>query len=1209
MNFGSKIGFTSKTGIGILLIILPLLLFFLGRSTFLNKLAFSYAISSELDFWLKAEKQINSSFIQDEPLALNIGPERDFVVFDTTGKRLYGFGNRFTFSFDQLKNVADASLITTEQGMFICFPLRGLTSVGCRGYGLSAVYFTFEDENFYFRSGPSHIIRFLGDVKLSSVLLPDYRYFSMDGLANGFYVKFKNPFQGKEILILIFVASFLAGIFIFVRHYLIGGFRVIKARIFLQNLLPWIFVLLNHLIFLFLEYNEIEFYDKYILVFQSFSISYYELFIHLLIFNLYAAGLWMYLCNASCHTKELRVYFLNLVLLLVVYSGVLYDLFLNYDFIRYLSYYASGKFLFFNYLLIALLINGLLGLITCWLLMARNFGVLKTVLPLIVLSAVFRYIFKHEVIIWLIPGVVTVLILVFHFLTQYILIVKRSQNLFLVFFMLTLILSLVISLLIYTSLQNHEKHRRFLLLTRLESIETGDPILQNSFMEIAGKIVNDTAIINSYNKGLNNIGDSLLRNKYFSGIWKQFSLSLTYCTQKDKIRINPSLAEYNCFEYFAGTSGLKAEEFNKSFIFTPVEQGNNIKGYLGYIRLTSGENKGQIAGIFLEFSYANFSPSFCFADVFYNKGIWNASETIGYSFARYSGGKLISHSGSAWFPDRLNYLGAFDKTMDEFTFNQTQYTYLSNKENKTTLIIARSENNLVKFIGISSAISFLAIILGLFYYLFTHFTVIQIRNLLVLLRVRLQLGILGIVFMVVFVMSLILNDFYVASLVQWTQRDIRDKVHSLSLEIDSRLERSDQVLLDKNLLFQWFLKLSNIYFLDIIYYNTDGVMQISTVPQVEDSRYFNGHLHYNAYKKIILEGLPYYLQEEKLGSFSYYAVYFPVKNNNKIYGVASIPVVAGKPELDNEYRFYSSMMAGLILFMLLISLGFAFLLSGLVVKPLKRLSENISRLKIGMRNEKIEIRRQDEIGELSQMYNNLVDQLESAILELRRKERELAWKDVARQIAHEIKNPLTPIKLQIQFLQSSFNPNDEQWKERFSSFSATLLEKIEELTRLANTFSEIAVWPASHPERTDFIALIRNNVNLSLTGFGGEIVLELPEEPVWVNVDKYQMGRVIDNLVKNARQAIPDESKGIIALKLKVEGDEVVLYVQDNGTGIAPDQKPQIFMPNFTTKSFGMGLGLFISRNIVLSHGGEIEFSSETGKGTTFIVRLPYKRS
>lgn len=1208
MSFRSKIRYNSKTGIGIVLIFLPLLLFFLWRSSALNRLALSSAISSELDFWRKTEKQINSTFFNVRPLSLNIGHERDLVVFDTSGKRIFGFGNRYSFSFDKLKNVISATLVTTEQGMFLCYPLRGIVPVGFKGYGLSVVYYAYSDENFYFKSGPSRIIRFLGDVKLSAVPMPEYRYFSMHDLANGFYVKFKNPFQGKEILILIFVTSFLVGIFILVKLYLIGTLREVKAKIFLRNLLPWGFIIVNHLIFLFLEYNEVEFYDKYILIFQNFSISYYELFIHLLILNLYTAGLWMYLRKASCRANELSLYFLNLVLLLVVYSGVLYALILNYDFIRYLSYYASGKFVFFNYLLVALLISGLHGLITCWLLMTQNFRILKSIIPLIILSVFFRYIFKQEFITWLIPGV-TILILLFHLLRLYILSVKRSQNLFLVFFMLTLILSLVISLLIYNSLQNHEKHRRFLLLTRLESIETGDPILQNSFMEIAGKIVNDTKIIDAYNKGLNNIGDSLLSNKYFSGIWKQFSLSLTYCTHRDKIRINPSLAEYNCFEYFAGTSGLKTEEFNKPFIFTPVEQGNNIKGYLGYIRLTNGENKDQLSGVFIEFSYANFSPSFCFADVFYNKGIWNASETIGYSFARYSDGKLISHSGAAWFPDRLNYLGAFDKTMDEFAFNQTQYTYLSNIENKTTLIIARSENNLVKFIGISSAISFLAIIFGLFYYLFTHYTVIQIQNLLMLLRVRLQLGILGIVFMVLFVMSLILNDFYVASLVQWTQRDIRDKVHSLSLEIDSRLERSDQVMVDKNLLFQWFLKLSNIYFLDIIYYNSDGVMLISTVPQVEDSRFFNGHLHYNAYKKIILEGLPYYLQEEKLGSFSYYAVYFPVKTNSKIYGVASIPVVSGKPELDNEYRFYSSMMAGLILFMLLISLGSAFLLSGLVVKPLKRLSENISRLKIGMRNEKIEIRRQDEIGELSQMYNNLVDELDSAILELRRKERELAWKDVARQIAHEIKNPLTPIKLQIQFLQSSFNPNDEQWKERFTAFSATLLEKIEELTRLANTFSEIAVWPASHPETTDFTALIRSNVNLSLTGFGGKIDFELPEEPVWVNVDKYQMGRVIDNLVKNARQAISDESRGIITLKLKVEGDEIILSVQDNGTGITPEQKSQIFMPNFTTKSFGMGLGLFISRNIVLSHGGEIEFISEPGQGTTFTVRLPYKRS
>lgn len=765
--------------------------------------------------------------------------------------------------------------------------------------------------------------------------------------------------------------------------------------------------------------------------------------------------------------------------------------------------------------------------------------------------------------------------------------------------------SIFASMVIFSSLQNNEKHRRFLLLSRLESIETGDPMLVNNFYEVARKLQVDTTVQKALQEDKISEADSLITNTYFSGVWKQFSLSLTYCTPGDKIRINPSMVEYNCYNYFQSLSGLSQKDFDKGVFFVPIEQGNNVKGYLGFIGLKEADNVNQPAGIFIEFSYSNFSPSFCFADIFYSKGIWNTSETMGYSFARYQKGQLISHSGPAWFPQRLSALYDFRKNMDEFTRNQTQYTYLANEETQTALIIARSENALVKFIGIYSVMLFLTIAIGLVFYLLVIYDLQYIRELVMLLRVRLQLGILGIVFLVLIVMSLILNDFYVSSLTQWTQRDIRDKVHSLSLEMNSKLQHNASVFSDRNLLSQWLLKLSNIYFLDIIYYNSEGQMQITTIPQAANKTYFNGRLHHTAFQKIISEGLPYYLQEEKLGKFTYYAVYFPVRNGNNFYGVACTPVVAGKPELDNEYRFYTSMMAGLILVILLVALGFAFLLSGLVVKPLKKLSENISRLKIGMRNEKIEVRRQDEIGQLSQMYNQLVDELESAILELRMKERELAWKDVARQIAHEIKNPLTPIKLQIQFLESSFNPADERWRERFSGFTRTLLEKIEELNRLANTFSELAQWPASNPEWNDLGSVVRNNASLALAGFGGKTQIEIPEEPILIKMDKYQMGRVIENLVKNARQAIPNEKTGIIKIKLETRPDEVIIIIQDNGVGIDPAQKERVFMPNFTTKSFGMGLGLYISRNIILSHGGEIDFATEPGVGTTFTVRLP----
>lgn len=1192
-----------NVGIGFLLILFPIVLFFLWKSELFNKMAFSFSVSKEAKFWAEIESKTKDHILNLNIFKIDPGYDRDILVIDSLGNILFQFGNRFSFFNDSLGKINKPTFIETRQGLFLCNPLSLNHSDRNKVLGISCIYYSFSNENDIFKDGPSDSFRYLGEIKASIASQAGSIYILKEGYHNGCYVIFKNPFKGKEVILVLFSLFFLCGLFLLVKSVLNDIYN--NNEIIFWNLLLWFFIIINHLIYYFFESKEIEFGNQYILFFQFFNLSYYELLTHLLIVSLvallyYKSGIYY----RQKFTFQSTFSLINIYLLLLFLVNFFWDFVSNYDFIRHLSYYTTGKFVFLNHLLISLIIISILVISIIIYFQILDNAIYKKIF-LLVLLLITWLVIKNELILLSISLIILLVFLFVIFKKLDIFKSYKGKINLPVLLIIGLGATIFASMVIFSSLQNNEKHRRFLLLSRLESIETGDPMLVNNFYEVSRKLQVDTTVLKALQEGRISEADSLITNTYFSGAWKQFSLSLTYCTPEDKIRINPSMVEYNCYNYFQSISGLSQKDFDKGVFFVPIEQGNNVKGYLGFIGLKEGDNKSKPAGIFIEFSYSNFSPSFCFADIFYIKGIWNTSETIGYSFARYQKGQLISHSGPAWFPQRLSALYNFRKNMDEFTRNQTQYTYLANEETQTALIIARSENALVKFIGISSVMLFLTIAIGLVFYILVIYDLQHIRELVMLLRVRLQLGILGIVFLVLIVMSLILNDFYVSSLTQWTQRDIRDKVHSLSLEMNSKLQHNASVFSDRNLLLQWLLKLSNIYFLDIIYYNSEGQMQITTIPQAANKTYFNGRLHHTAFQKIISEGLPYYLQEEKLGKFTYYAVYFPVRNGNNFYGVACTPVVAGKPELDNEYRFYTSMMAGLILVILLVALGFAFLLSGLVVKPLKKLSENISRLKIGMRNEKIEVRRQDEIGQLSQMYNQLVDELESAILELRMKERELAWKDVARQIAHEIKNPLTPIKLQIQFLESSFNPADERWRERFSAFTRTLLEKIEELNRLANTFSELAQWPASNPEWSNLGSLVRNNASLALAGFGGKTQIEIPEEPILIKMDKYQMGRVIENLVKNARQAIPNETNGIIKIKLETCPDKVIIIIQDNGVGIDPAQKERVFMPNFTTKSFGMGLGLYISRNIILSHGGEIDFATEPGVGTTFTVRLP----
>ena len=1185
-----------------LLLLLPAFIFFLWNSDFINEKAFTFSVLRETGFWKKFQEKLSPSLNSWSDISFTLSSDRDLVVVDSVRKIIYQQGNKFLFNGDGLYNLTTPTFIQTHQGVFICYPLTNIRSPLGQGYGISCIYYNFKDENNYFVDGPAAKFKYLGEFKISLIPSASSIQISQPNFSNSCYVSFRNPFKGKEAVLVILSLLFLGGIFIIFQAVL-GKLNIQNKKSF-RNILIWILLFINHIIFYSFKEKGIGFGDKYIFLCSSVNISYYELLIHFLVLNFYG-----FLCLRQKQTsaenlKENIFSFFNYLTSLIILILAFTILVNNYEFIRHLSYYSSGRLIFLNLLLIILLIIGLL-------LFSINIysgldavGLLKSFVLTIILHALIFYLFDNKILI-ITSLVILLSLIVLAFLLKRRFNATRSPNIFPILLFLTIVLSFVVSLIIFYSLQSQERHRRFLLLSRLESIESGDPILTNEFVDIAQRIKRDSLLINAYHHGKIRFADSLIIHKYFQEDWRFFSVSLTFCTHRDKIRISPSMTEYSCYEYFRNIAALDKEAFDSDYFFVPIEQGNNVKGYLGFIRLNLSKSEDKQEGVFLEFSFTNFSPSFCFADIFYNKGIWNATETIGYSFARYYKGQLISFSGPIWFPEDYKALYDFSLPLGEFTKNQSQYTYLYNNESSSLLLLARTENRFVKFIALFSVITFtVLVILSLFYLLFLY-NYRKIRELLVFLRVRLQMGVLGIVIMVLFIMSLILNDFYVSSLIQWTQRDIKDKIHSLSLEIDSRLQESDNIIKDNYLLTQWLYKLSNIYFLDLIYYNIDGLMIVTTIPQVMDKQYFNGRLQQNAYEKIIREKLPFYLQEEKLGQLSYFAVYFPVKKNNNIYGILCSPIVAGRPELDNEYRYYTSMMAGLILLLLFFSVGFALLLSGLVVKPLKTLSENISRLKIGMRNEKIEVKRQDEIGQLSLLYNQLVDALESAIIELRRKERELAWKDVARQIAHEIKNPLTPIKLQLQFLESSYNPLDKEWERRFRTFADTLFEKIDELTRLANTFSELAQWPASNPQLNDIVDLVRRNAYLAFTGFKGKLNMELPKEAVFIKFDKYQIGRVIENLLKNARQAISDESMGIVNIRVNCQPHDIIIEIQDNGSGIKSEQKERIFMPNFTTKSSGMGLGLFISRNIVLSHGGEINFVSVPGKGTIFTVRLP----
>jgi nitrogen fixation/metabolism regulation signal transduction histidine kinase len=211
---------------------------------------------------------------------------------------------------------------------------------------------------------------------------------------------------------------------------------------------------------------------------------------------------------------------------------------------------------------------------------------------------------------------------------------------------------------------------------------------------------------------------------------------------------------------------------------------------------------------------------------------------------------------------------------------------------------------------------------------------------------------------------------------------------------------------------------------------------------------------------------------------------------------------------------------------------------------------------------------------------------------------------MAKQIAHEIKNPLTPMKLSVQYLQKAWEDKSPDWEQRLKRFTETLAEQIDSLSAIATAFSDFAKMPKSNFEVTELNKIIENAIRLFRDT--QQIRFEFsPAEPHYVFADSEQLHRVFINLINNSIQAISDPEVGIIKISLeKKDGNHIILF-SDNGTGIPDDQKSKVFYPNFTTKSGGMGLGLAMAKNIIQNASGEISFKTEEGRGTTFIISLP----
>ncbi len=356
--------------------------------------------------------------------------------------------------------------------------------------------------------------------------------------------------------------------------------------------------------------------------------------------------------------------------------------------------------------------------------------------------------------------------------------------------------------------------------------------------------------------------------------------------------------------------------------------------------------------------------------------------------------------------------------------------------------------------------------------------------------------------------------------------------------------------------------------------------------------------------KIITSENGSYIEHYKSEIDNFHASYNILKDQlNRPYAILFFPyfedVSFSENELntfiENLYQIYILLLIGVILI--------AYFLSRFVTRSLETIRIRMGQMRLEKKNEKIYLKNATrEINSLIVSYNKMVDDLADSAEKLAKTERQQAWQEMARQVAHEIKNPLTPMRLTIQSFQKQYDPNDPESKQKLKDFSSLLIQQIDTMSDVAEAFSDFASLPKPKMKKADLVEVTKMAVSI----FDKEhIIFSSDKSEIFHKLDKTQWIRIITNIVQNALQSVPKERNPIIGVQLSTETDKTILSITDNGDGIPHEIKDKIFEPKFTTKTSGMGLGLGIVKKIIESHKGSIEYISKNRKGTTFTITLP----
>lgn len=760
------------------------------------------------------------------------------------------------------------------------------------------------------------------------------------------------------------------------------------------------------------------------------------------------------------------------------------------------------------------------------------------------------------------------------------------------------------SIIINTSLKaNQDLHQLTTasLLTRENDLQ-----FENDYYAVFNNIKDDTILrrlIFENTRDNEYIINKYFQNNYFEKLNTMFNIQLTICTENEMLTIEPEGIVTNCNDYFNQILISFGTKKNDSSLFLVRGESENIY-YVGKYFYENQNDTTKGVSVFIEFFHTIIPEGLGYTKLLIDS-IPGQIDLEGYSFSWYKNRELVYKFGN--FPYNTN-SELFENYPAKTFFNSMGYRNLKVQINPDHFfVISRPIKSATeRMLTFSLLFIFFGIIMIVILTFSLNFQ--NVKLLLMNFRIRLQFFFIVTITMMILLLAFLTFYYFESSNSKRLKDELNEKTLSVIIELQHKLIGIVHLNeYDENNLQQMLRKFSLVFFSDINVYDPSGLLIASSRPEIFEKGLQKKIMNPKAFEELYSKNQLFFFTEEYIGSTAFYSSYAPLLLvDNQIAGYVNLPYFARQSDIERSYFLMISSFINLFVILGIIGTFLALFLSKILTKPLIVLQESLASIQIDKPNAKIEWSNNDEIGLLIKEYNKMIEKLEQSTLLLKQSERESAWREVARQIAHEIRNPLTPMKLNIQYLEKAYDENDPGFHQKMKRISASIINQIDTLDNVAEMFSDFAKQNAGNLEKVDLfkiasscVSLFRNNTQTTI-----DIVSQDQKASYQTMAFEKDILRVFNNLIKNAIQSVEGIKDGKIEIIMKSTATNHIIIFSDNGKGIPDEVRKYIFQPYFTTKSGGTGLGLAIVKNIMSEFGGEISFESSSKLGTKFILKF-----